>query len=1393
MCRIQQRRVAGLFGIAVSLVLFPQVTQAEPESFEALKTRYEGTIRPLVARYCIDCHATASPEGELDLQRLTTFASVRRNPAAWRHVVSMLQQGEMPPADAPQPSKDEREVLIAWVTAYLDAEAWASAGDPGPVVLRRLNNAEYTYTVQDLTGIPLKPASEFPVDSAAGEGFTNTGQALVMSPALAEKYLNASKEIASHAVLLPDGFRFSKGTTRRDWSDEILSEIREIYGRYTSGPGDASRLDRWNTNALGITENDGRVDLRPYFEAYEPSTGVSRLDHARLERVAKREGISAKYLKAITMALDANQASIIKHGQFSEIADNHFSILPSGKIQTGADSLARDVRAWQDILWDFQSIGHLGLVRPWQYPVDPLPNALTLRQPLTATRHAIAIDLKLSLFEVLRSGTPPRIRVSNPRVEFADKSSMSLREIARWAHIAPGFVKRETERTATYLTSLDDVYSRRSTEEEVIRRNRLNRHVFASWKDILQLPLERSELSQPLQTKLPQLHGHASLNGWGGNEISAIADASEETIRFLTIVAPPRSVMLHPSPREDVMAAWRSPIEGKVRVELKLNDADNQCGNGVSWRVEKHGEQGRQILAQGTFENGRQAEYTSDEPLTVLEGDTIGVVIVANNNNHSCDTTQVRFTIEQTAGGDQRWDLVHDVVDRMTQGNPLPDAYGHRDVWHFVVAPSPEKLPKNLTEGSVLTEWRSALVQGKDIVERTRLAGRVEGRLLDLQELAELRESSSFEASLLTSHGPLFRSGIQAAVDALPAEFVANPAVASGPTMDLAADVPQEVELTADQSVDIRLPADLVHGGTLVIDVQLENDGAAQASILPGRRPRLRKLTAGVPILVRGDEAKAAVKKGYDEFRELFPAAMCYARVVPIDEGVTLLLYHREDDHLARLMLNDEEKARLDRLWDELHFVSQDRLRIQTALEQLLEFASQDGDPRHFEPVREPIARGAAEFVLQQQASEPLHLHQLMEFASRAYRRPLAMEEEKGLRQLYAKLREDGHEHHAAFRMTLARVLAGPAFLYRLEQPVEGPRPGPVNDWELATRLSYFLTSSLPDEELRRVTADGQLRQPGVLSSQARRLLAGPHAQRLAEQFACQWLHVRDFDQLAEKSEAAFPEFPSLRAAMYKETVLYFTDLFQNDGSILSIIDSDHTFLNNELARHYRIPGVKEQEFRRVDHIRLYSRGGVLTQATILASQSGASRTSPVLRGNWISETLLGERLPRPPKDVPVLPETVPEGSSERELVERHTREAACAKCHARIDPYGFALENFDAIGRYRTEGITGRPIQVHATLIDGTEVNGVNDLRKYLSTTRREAFVRQFCRKLLGYALGRGVQLSDEPLLTRMMTRLAEEDYRFSVAVEEIIASEPFQNIRGRDQMEKNHEPTQP
>jgi hypothetical protein len=546
--------------------------------------------------------------------------------------------------------------------------------------------------------------------------------------------------------------------------------------------------------------------------------------------------------------------------------------------------------------------------------------------------------------------------------------------------------------------------------------------------------------------------------------------------------------------------------------------------------------------------------------------------------------------------------------------------------------------------------------------------------------------------------------------------------------------------------------------------------------------------TINAPILVNaGSHAQERFKKAFDSFRNLFPSALCYTKIVPVDEVVTLTLFHREDEQLARLMLSDQQKQELDRMWSELRFVSQDALMLVDAFEQIWQYSTQDGPnaphgDKRLEPLREPIMQNAAAFQQLLLDAEPVQVEGVLEFASRAWRRPLSQPENESLHSLYRTLRTKELTHAAAIQSMIARVLVSSQFVYRGELPSKQAKVASIDNWELATRLSYFLWSSVPDARLRLLAQQGRLSDPTVLAAETRRMLQDPKVRRLANEFGCQWLQVRDVAELDEKSERHFPTFVSVRESIQEETVRFFMDFFQNDRAVVSLLDSDSTFMNDAMARHYGIAleSSESTEWRRIEGVRAMGRGGILGLASTLAKHSGASRTSPILRGAWLSEVVLGEKLPKPPKDVPVLPEEAPEGLSERELIERHSSDTKCAVCHHRIDPFGFALESFDAIGRARSIDAAGHAINTKTNLSDGSSIEGLEGLRTYLMTHRSDDFREQFCRKLLGFALGRGVQLSDEPLIqTIMEATRGKEDHVHSV-IEAIVLSSQFREVRG-------------
>ncbi len=402
----------------------------------------------------------------------------------------------------------------------------------------------------------------------------------------------------------------------------------------------------------------------------------------------------------------------------------------------------------------------------------------------------------------------------------------------------------------------------------------------------------------------------------------------------------------------------------------------------------------------------------------------------------------------------------------------------------------------------------------------------------------------------------------------------------------------------------------------------------------------------------------------------------------------------------------------------------------------------------------------------------------LSSLARRAYRRPVTGGDLDRLLPFFEQGRGEGGFERGIQR-ALERLLVSPEFLFRVERDPGGVAAGdvyPVSDLELASRLSFFLWSSIPDEELLDTAVRGELRDPGVLERQVRRMLADDRSAALVDNFAEQWLFLRDVDA-KEPDAGFFPGFDeNLRRAFRRETELFVDSVLRGDGSVLDLLTASHTFVNERLARHYGIPHVYGSHFRRVE-LDSPERRGLLGQGSILTLTSYATRTSPVLRGKWILENLLSSPPPPPPPDVPSLDETTESGEarSMREAMEQHRANPACASCHSQMDPLGFALENFDAIGRWRTVSESDTPIDASGVLPDGRRFEGPAGLRTALLHAP-DQFVHTVTEKLLTYALGRGIEHFDAPTI-RAIVRDAERDgYSFASIVLGIVNSTPFQ-----------------
>ncbi len=554
--------------------------------------------------------------------------------------------------------------------------------------------------------------------------------------------------------------------------------------------------------------------------------------------------------------------------------------------------------------------------------------------------------------------------------------------------------------------------------------------------------------------------------------------------------------------------------------------------------------------------------------------------------------------------------------------------------------------------------------------------------------------------------------------------------------------------------------------------------------------------------------------------------------------------FFRDDLPLYQRILDAEGRRELDRLWGELDFITQaprrqhadyifyeraesgsikgpafdflrseDKSATSEATIRRLATAylanartslrSGGGDGRVI-PILERFFRDVSANLRrverEQRAAEPRHLAALLTFASRAYRRPLTPAERAGLLGFYRSLRREGLDHEAAVRDSIARVLMSPNFLYLNTKPALATAPpaagtgvGRLDDLALASRLSYFLWSSAPDGPLLAAARASRLGRPGGLAAQARRMLKDDRARALAVEFGGQWLDFRRFEEHNAVDRGHFPGFDgALRQAMFEEPVRFFLDLVQQDRSVLDFLDADHTFVNAPLARHYGMPVPAGEAWVRVEQAGRYQRGGILPMAVFLTKNAPGLRTSPVKRGYWVVRRVLGEHIPPPPAQVPELPadERKMGELTLREMLARHRENAACAGCHARFDSFGLAFEGYGPVGERRTVDLGGRPVDTRASFppgkgagpAAGVEGLGLAGLRDHLRANRQDDYLDNLCRKLLSYALGRGLLLSDEATIRKMRTGLAAGGNRFGVLVETIVGSPQFQTRRVGD-----------
>jgi mono/diheme cytochrome c family protein len=597
------------------------------------------------------------------------------------------------------------------------------------------------------------------------------------------------------------------------------------------------------------------------------------------------------------------------------------------------------------------------------------------------------------------------------------------------------------------------------------------------------------------------------------------------------------------------------------------------------------------------------------------------------------------------------------------------------------------------------------------------------------------------------------------------------------------------------------------------------------------------KLRDGAPELEVPEGRRAEYEASFARFSNAFPDAFYIrerGRFYPDDsEDKGRLLsagfhnvmgYFRDDQPLRELILNDSQTAELERLWREFEYIADFTTRTYVQY-----FFNQSGEVRGMgresgthrpsdkevtaeavifslrdtyiekaksDPANHPLAVPSIEEhfrrvnatlreVERMRAdAEPRHIDALLAFASRAYRRPLSGGERDELLTFYRSLRDkSGLTHEDAVRDSIVGILMSPDFCYRIDSAADSPKSArvrPLAAPALASRLSYFLWSSLPDSAL--MAAD--LRRPEAVAAQARRMLGDGRVRGLATEFAGNWLDFRRFEGHNAVDRDRFPAFtPELRQAMFEEPIRFLEDVIRNNRPVLDLLYGDHTFVNPVLAKHYGIEGVSgtPTDWVRIDDARRYGRGGLLPMGVFLTQNSPGLRTSPVKRGYWVARRVLGEEIPPPPPTVPELPKDEAKADLPvRELLAKHRDNPACAGCHARFDSFGVALEGYGPVGESRRNDLAGRPVDVRAAFPGGGTGDGVAGLRATIRERREKDFIDNLCRKLLAYALGRSLQLSDEPVVDSMRAKLAASQYRFDTLVETIVTSPQFMNKRG-------------
>ena len=1069
---------------------------------------------PTFRQYCFQCHGSTSPMAGVNLEQMISQSSISDSFKQWRNVVAVLEQKIMPPEMMPQPTEEERRKAISWIRAELDGFAKKHAGDPGRVTVRRLTSGEYNYSIQDLTGLDLKLDRDLVSDEVGGEGFSNFGDVQFIQDAGMERYLEAAKRVADHAVIGSGPIQFFADPGKTGFELSAIARIRAIYDKYgfrtVSGEGG-------RPYGLDLYSKALYVAWRYQHRAAFGEANVA------LKDLAAREGVTIRFARHIWTVL------------------NHPSLrYPSS-----------------------------GVVARWR----KLPAPVMDSKASTATVRAACEEIQKFL--------------------------------VTWP---------------SWLFARGDLAAGGAGDER---------------------PLEFSDASLKVEAR----HRFVFFRGGrGGPRGPALPTGGTARVYV-------NAALVNPSPKFKPMILWRNPT----------------------------------IVFRKGFGRPGQATPTP------------------------------------TANG---------------QPAVVPQLEGRRNR-------GGENLPRLPLRTVVTEESAKKLAFGQC----------PDGSVMGPEDFAS-EGSTSFEVKL-----PDGFSMFELQVDA-------------------------EVGRDRDQVFRITI-SDREDGGTrrvpvwgLAGDPQSTGYKAWKAAVLEYSRI-LPPNSHGEPTPADKDPIPEPFDNTYN--------------VPEHDDFVVKVKYIRDDRFVVEHILDDAARVKLDQAWNDL-FASfeyhdsylrllANKFKVDLKGKSIADFDDVRIEelPSEMRKYVRPLRTEYKRVMAAQTAARPGHVEDSIRFASRAWRRPLTEREKLSLRSFYGSTLSSELDHRKAIRALLARILVAPVFLYRVE-PAQLSAIRPLSGWELAGRLSYFLWSSIPDEELRRAAGAGELSSPQQLQRQVKRMLADPKARRLSTEFFGQWLGFYRFDQYRGVDTGRFPEFTDeVKGAMYDEAISFFEHVIRKDRPIREMLQADYTFLNQALAKHY---GVKKEvaskdQVELVDGANAFHRGGLLRLGAVLTATSAPLRTSPVKRGDWVLRRVLGTAIPPPPADAGSIPadEKLFGGLTLREKLAAHQRNATCAGCHSRIDPLGFPLEKYDAIGRSRDQYPDGKPIDDSGVLANQKRLSGVEGLLGYLKGEEKQV-VRTLAQKLLGYALGRTILLSDQPLIDRLAD--AGGDASVSKLAMEIVASAQFRNRRG-------------